>query len=186
MSFLKKNFKNILFFLAIALLLIPQTRQPIQIVLHKGIAWVKPISIKETALATIPNYDWKLTDMQNTFFDFEEAKGQVVLINFWATWCPPCIAEMPSMQALYNDYKDKMVFLFVTNESHSAVNSFLEKYDYAFKVYQSTTNYPAYFDVTTIPRTFLIDKKGNIIVDESGAVNWNSDKVRRVLDTLLK
>ncbi|CAH8281546.1 thiol-disulfide isomerase/thioredoxin [Mariniflexile fucanivorans] len=186
MSFLKKNIKNILFLLVIAVMLIPQTRQPIQVLLHKAIALVKPVSINETKLTSLPHYNWKLTDENNVTFNFENAKGKVVLINFWATWCPPCIAEMPSMQALYDDYKDQVLFLFVTNDWYSEINPFLKKNNYTFKVYRPAAEYPEYFDIPTIPRTFLIDKNSNVIIDENGAVNWNSDKIRNTIDNLLK
>ena len=186
MNFIKKHFKNILFFAVIALLLIPQTRQPIQVFLQKGIALVKPISINEEKPIAISNYKWMLTDENNTMYNFEEAKGKVVLVNFWAKWCPPCIAEMPSFQALYNDYSDKIVFLFVTNDPYTEINPFLEKKNYTFKVHRPVTKYPDYFDISTIPRTFLIDQNGNIIIDESGVANWNSKSVRSTIDRLLK
>ena len=186
MNFFKKNFKNILFFVVIAVMLIPQTRQPIQVLTHKGIALVKPITVNETKLISIPHYNWKLANENNVTFNFEDTKGKVVLINFWATWCPPCIAEMPSMQALYNDYQDKVVFLFVTNDWYSEINPFLKKYNFTFKVYRPTQGYPEYFDINTIPRTFLIDKKGNIIIDAYNAANWNSEKIRNTIDGLLK
>lgn len=185
MKISKKLITNVLFFIAIALLVIPQTRTPIQVLLQKGIALVKPISINEDKLTKINNYDWKLADENNTVFNFADTKGKVVLINFWATWCPPCIAEMPSLQSLYNDYNDRVVFLFVTSDRYSEINQFLEKNNYTFKIFRPATNYPEYFNVTTIPRTFLIDKNGNIIIDENGVANWNSKKVRSTIDNLL-
>jgi thiol-disulfide isomerase/thioredoxin len=110
----------------------------------------------------------------------------VVFINFWATWCPPCIAEMPSIQNLYKDYKDKVEFLLVTNDPYSEINEFLSKNNYDFKILRPVTFNKSVFEVSTIPRTFLIDKTGKIIIDETGAANWNSDKVRLVIDNLLK
>ena len=186
MKISKKTISNVVFVIVIALLVIPQTRQPIQVFLQKGIALVKPISINEEKPIAISNYKWMLTDENNTMYNFEEAKGKVVLVNFWATWCPPCIAEMPSFQALYNDYSDKIVFLFVTNDPYTEINPFLEKKNYTFKVHRPVTKYPDYFDISTIPRTFLIDQNGNIIIDESGVANWNSKSVRGTIDKLLK
>jgi thiol-disulfide isomerase/thioredoxin len=186
MNISKKSISNIIFLIAIALLIIPQTRQPIQVLLQKAIALIKPVTINDTKLKKLTDYHWKLTDEQNTVYNFENAKGKVVLINFWATWCPPCIAEMPSMQKLYNDYKDKITFLFVTTDYYSEINPFLIKNNFTFKVYRPAENYPDYFDIQTIPRTFLIDKNGNIIIDENGAANWNSSKVRSTIDRLLK
>lgn len=168
------------------MLIIPQTRQPIQVLLQKAISFIKPVSVNHENLTKISNYNWKLTDENNAVLNFEETQGKVVLINFWATWCPPCIAEMPSMQKLYNDYQDKIEFLFITNDNFGEINTFLAKHKYTFKVYRPAQNYPEYFDIQTIPRTFLIDKNGNIIIDESGAANWNSSSIRKTISELLK
>ncbi|WP_308991254.1 TlpA disulfide reductase family protein [Mariniflexile litorale] len=188
MKISKPKIKNIIFLLVIGVLLIPQTRKPVQVVLHKVIAFIKPVSVNEDkdTLTRITDYKWSLIDENHTIFNFEAAKGKVVLINFWATWCPPCIAEMPSMQALYDDYKDKIVFLFVTNDAFNEIIPFLTKNNYTFKVHRPVEEYPEFFNISTIPRTFLIDKEGHIIIDENGAANWNSDKIRTTIDTLLK
>ena len=186
MNISKKTISNIIFLIVIAVLIIPQTRQPIQVLLHKAIALIKPVTINNNKLDKVTDYNWKLTDETNAVFNFEDVRGKVILINFWATWCPPCIAEMPSMQALYNDYGDKIVFLFVTSDSFGEITPFLTKHNYTFKVYRPAKGYPDFFNITTIPRTFLMDQKGNIIIDENGAANWNSDVVRNTIDNLLK
>ncbi|MDO7171519.1 TlpA family protein disulfide reductase [Mariniflexile sp. AS56] len=186
MKLSKSKIKNILFIIVLVVLIIPQTRKPVQVALHKVIAFIKPVSVQEDTLEKITDYNWKLKDGSNTVFNFESAKGQVVLINFWATWCPPCIAEMPSMQALYNDYGDKIVFLFVTNEWFSEVDPFLAKNNYTFKAHRPAEGYPEFFNISSIPRTFLIDKEGHVVIDENGALNWNSDKIRSTIDGLLK
>ena len=186
MKISKSRLKNIIFFIVIGALLIPQTRQPIQIFLHKGLAFFSPSTINESKQVRLVNYNWKLKDENNVILNFGDVKGKVVLLNFWATWCPPCIAEMPSMQLLYNDYKDKIEFVFVSNEEFSKINKFLIQKDYSFKVYNPVTDYPETFDVTSIPRTFLIDKTGNIVIDKNGAANWNSESVRATIDDLLR
>lgn len=186
MAISKSKFKNILFFIVFGLLIIPQTRKPIQVFLQKGIALFGPSLESSDDLKKIADYNWLLKDENQEAYNFQSAKGKVVLVNFWATWCPPCIAEMPSMQKLYNDYKDKVEFLFVTSDDFTEVNTFLNENNYTFEVYQPAIQYPEYFDVTTIPRTFLINQSGQIIIDESRSANWNSDKVRMTIDNLLK
>ncbi|MDO5969982.1 TlpA disulfide reductase family protein [Flavivirga aquimarina] len=181
----KISLKNIAFLIIIVILIIPQTRQPIQVFLHKGLALFSPSIISNEKQPSLVHYNWKLKDEQSVF-NFEAIKGKVVLVNFWATWCPPCIAEMPSMQALYNDYKDHVAFVFVSNEDYTVINPFLNKNKYTFKVYNPLTKYPESFDVISIPRTFLIDKQGHIVIDKTGAANWNSDTVRKTIDNLLK
>lgn len=185
MKITKQKRNNIIFLIVIALFFIPQTRQPIQVFLQKGLALISPSIEKKENQTKLVNYNWKLKDDRGTVFNFEKYKGKVVLINFWATWCPPCIAEMPSMQKLYNDYKDNVEFVFVTTDYYSEINPFLKKNNYTFKVVRSQEAYPDFFNINTIPRTFLIDKEGNVIIDKNGAANWNSNSVRNTIDDLL-
>lgn len=184
----QKKFKtsNIIFVIVIALFIIPQTREFIQVWIHKGVSLVNQASlIEEDDRSTVSSVNWQLgSDRQNTL-DFETTKGKVVFINFWATWCPPCIAEMPSLQALYDDYNDKVVFLFVTNDPLETVKKFKTKHNYDFEVYNPLNEAPIELSTRAIPRTFIINKNGQIVVDKSGAVNWNSDKVRSQLNALL-
>ena len=109
-----------------------------------------------------------------------------MVINFWATWCPPCIAEMPSLEKLYNSYNGEVVFLFVSDEKQEVISKFKHKHKYQFEVHSALTAFPKEFDVTSIPRTFVIDKNGNIVIDKTGAANWYSDKVIATIDGLLR
>lgn len=181
----KKNIKNILFLVAILLLIIPQTRQPIQVLLHKGLAQFSPGIESIEDVEAISSYNWQLKGVNGKSFNFEDTKHRVVLVNLWATWCPPCIAEMPSMQELYNDYKDQIDFVFISNESQEDISKFLKNKGYKLPVYRPTTKAPETFNVRSIPRTFLIDRNGNIIIDKSGAANWNSETVRTTIDELI-
>jgi thiol-disulfide isomerase/thioredoxin len=182
----KLNTSNIIFVIVILLLIIPQTRQPIQVFLQRGLALFGPSIIDESEREVLTDYNWQLVNQSGEDYDFNEAKGKVVVINFWATWCPPCIAEMPSLEALYDSYKDDVVFLFVSNEDTITISKFMAKNNYSFQYYSPKTSNPKQFDVSGIPRTFILDKEGQIVVDKTGAANWNSDGVRNQLDALLK
>jgi thiol-disulfide isomerase/thioredoxin len=186
MSITKKQRNNIIFLVIIAILIIPQTRHPIQILLHKGLALISPSVIDEDARMSLSDYHWELIDENGIVYDFNQAKGKIVLINFWATWCPPCIAEMPSMEKLYQGYKDDVIFLFVSEEEQRVISKFKDKNDYDFTVYSSLTKHPDIFETRSIPRTYVLDTKGNIVIDKSGAANWNSDTIKQLFDTLLK
>ena len=104
----------------------------------------------------------------------------------WATWCPPCVAEMPSLQDLYNDYKDQVVFVFVTSEGAEKVTPFMEKNNYNLPIYNMMSKEPDLLSTQSIPTTYLINKKGEIVIKKTGAANWNSTKVRNQLDELIK
>tara|TARA_R110002049_G_scaffold309282_1_gene520058 strand:+ start:39744 stop:40028 length:285 start_codon:yes stop_codon:yes gene_type:complete len=93
---------------------------------------------------------------------------------------------MPNIQSLYDDYQDKVVFLLVSNESSEIINGFLKDKNYTFKTHSSISNVPKMLNTSSIPRTFLIDKNGNIVMDITGASNWNSDFVRHTIDGLLQ
>ena len=133
----------------------------------------------------VENYDWQLVDANGNDFNFIDAKGKVVLVNFWATWCPPCVAEMPSLQLLYNDYNEKVVFMFVAQDKVEKVSAFIAKKEYTIPVYYSKTEAPSVLTSKTIPTTYVINKEGKIIIAETGAADWNSAKTRKMLDELL-
>ena len=186
MKIKKSKRNNIIFLVIIALLIIPQTRQPLQVLLHKGMTYINQSSLIDSEeRATIAYSNWELISDVNTTLNFRDTEGKVVFINFWATWCPPCIAEMPSLQALYKDYNDKVVFLFVTSDEFEIVEKFKTKKGFDFEVFKPLNEVPEELTTHSIPRTFLINRKGEIVVDESGAIDWNSKKVRGQLDELL-
>ncbi|NRD21417.1 TlpA family protein disulfide reductase [Winogradskyella eckloniae] len=184
---LKSKIINFVFLLLILLLLIPQTRQFIQIIVHKGISifnTVEPVSKSDRV--KIEDYNWELVKEDLSLYNLNYVKGKVTVINFWATWCPPCIAEMSSLQKLYEQYGHEVAFLFITNESVETINSFKAESKYTFPVYIRKSHGPKELKTTSIPRTLVIDKSGAIIVDKTGAVNWNSETVKTQLDELLK
>ncbi len=183
----KLTIKNILFAIFLLLIIIPTTRQFIQIQLQKGLALFSPGIESVEDRAVITDYNWQLVDINGNAYNFRQAENKIVLISFWATWCPPCIAEMPSMQKLHDDYEGKIEFVFISNEKPEVITSFLQKNNYTFNGYsplEVPTN--TLFKVNSIPRTFLIDQKGSIVIDKNGAANWNSDTVRETIDQLLQ
>lgn len=186
MKFLKVKFRNILFLVVIILMIVPTTRKPIQVFIHKGLALISPSKGEESNQRTLSNYNWNLQGSDATIYNFNEAKGRVVFVNFWATWCPPCIAEMSSINDLYKDYKDQVVFLLVTYEKKETVLDFVSKNDYDFKFYNPLSEEPNLLNTSSIPQTYVIDKSGNIVIEKTGAANWNSKSVRSLLEDLLK
>ncbi|AOW19703.1 TlpA family protein disulfide reductase [Urechidicola croceus] len=133
----------------------------------------------------VNNFDWKLKGLNTKNYDFNESKGKVVLVNFWATWCPSCRAEKPSIQKLYIDYSGKVDFIFITNEDSQTIKKYLDKYNYNLPIYNQMSNGPSEFNVSSIPATYLLNKKGEIIVHKVGAADWNSEKFRKLLDELI-
>jgi len=181
----KSTIQNIVFIVLIALLLFSPLGTFVKVQLNRLIAF-SPKTIAVTDQKMLSNYHWQLKDATGKTVSLDAYKGKIVFINFWATWCPPCIAEMPSIQKLYANYQDKMVFLFVTTDSFEKANAFMIKENLTLPVYQSVTNPPLEMESSTIPATYLIDQSGNVIVAKIGTANWNSDSFRAKLDELLK
>ncbi len=134
----------------------------------------------------VRNIDWRLKGINTHDINYSDLEGKVIFINFWATWCPPCRAEMPSIQEFYEKYKEKVVFIMQSDEEADVINKFLQKNKYTFPVYNSLANYPNVLQVSSIPATYVIDTNGKVVVHEVGAVDWNSDKFTSYIDKLLK
>ncbi|MGJ5641228.1 TlpA family protein disulfide reductase [Formosa sp. S-31] len=186
MKLTKSQRSNLWFLAVLIILIVPQTRKPIQVFLQKGLAKFSPSVIAEAKQEQLRDYNWKLVDLSGQAYDFSQSKGHVVLVNFWATWCPPCIAEMDGLVALHDAYKEQVDFLFISNEPPETVQSFLKQKGYKLQVYRSATAVPELLETSSIPRTLVIDKTGRVVIDKTGASNWNSNLVHATLEDLLK
>lgn len=182
--FLKKNWSNILFFAFLALLIVPQTRMPIQVFVQRLISF-SPSEKKEGNRENIQDYNWILDELNAEEVNFSQSKGRIAIVNLWATWCPPCVAEMPSFQKLYDDYGDKVDFYFVTSEKPERVSRFMERNGYSLPIFLQSYQAPEALQSQALPTTFLISPSGEIIIEETGAADWNSKKMRALLDKLL-
>ena len=101
--------------------------------------------------------------------------GKGIVLNFWASWCPPCINEMPDFQDAYWQYKDDVQFIMVNvtgwEESANDGVSFIAMQGYTFPVYYDLNNEaPSAYGFDSIPRTYFIDKSGNIVKAHTGSI----------------
>lgn len=184
MKFLKKHYSNILFGIFILLIIIPQTRMPIQVFLQRMIAF-SPSTVKVEKRDILTDYSWHLRELSGAGVNLNQSENRVILINLWATWCPPCVAEMPSLQALYDDYGDRVDFYFVSNEKSETLHRFLERHSYSLPVFQPLEDAPALLNSRALPTTYVINKKGEVVINKTGVANWNSAKTRELMDKLL-
>ena len=184
MNFLKKNWIDIVFVVILLVVLIPQIRVPVQVFLQRFIS-MAPSEIDKDERETIANYTWELASLEGNKVAFSQSEGRVVLVNYWASWCPPCVAEMPSLQTLYERYGDRVDFYFVTSEEAVVANKFLQNTGYTFPVYISSHWPPKELQTQTLPTTYLISKQGEIVIKKTGVANWSSEKVLKTIDNLL-
>jgi peroxiredoxin len=124
-----------------------------------------------------PAPDFSLVDRQGKTWTLSELKGQVVFVNFWATWCPPCREEMPSMQKLHEMLpKDKFKMLAILNNDDPALaDSFAAKLGLTMPILNDQANKvgPRY-GLTGMPETFIINKQGVLMEKFIGAAQWDS------------
>ncbi|WP_027078707.1 TlpA family protein disulfide reductase [Maribacter antarcticus] len=177
---------NSILLVFLALLLIPQTRTPIQVAINRvKMLVLSPSAIDEVEQTQLQPFNYEVKDLNGTSTMVEVGMGRVAFLSYWATWCPPCIAELPSIQKLHVDYGDKMDFILLTNEDPAVVRRFLEKQRYKLPVYFPSITTPEVLYETSIPTNYIIDASGKIIIKETGAADWNSPKVRKLLDSLI-
>lgn len=115
-------------------------------------------------------------------------KGKVVFINFWATWCPPCIAEMPSINNLYlkNKHNPNIIFLMVDADNDlKTASSFMNKKGYALPLATTNSPVPAQWFKETLPTTVVLDKEGNIAYHHEGIANYETEEFQQFLKRLV-
>ena len=119
-------------------------------------------------------------DLEGSQFSLRDFKGKTLFINYWATWCNPCLAEMPSMVELYNQFKDNqdIVFLFLSKEDRNTIIDYLPKDETLAQLplYKIITD-DELFSTRGIPTTFIVDSAGVVKVKDVGSAIWNDQSV---------
>ncbi|PKD19102.1 thioredoxin [Salegentibacter salinarum] len=113
----------------------------------------------------------------------EELKGKVIFMNLWATWCPPCVAEMPGINKLYKDIdKDKVAFVMLSiDQDFQKAIDFNEKKGYDFEIYRSNGPIPQMYSSQSIPTTYVIDARGNLVLTHMGMGDYDTKDFKEFL-----
>jgi len=132
------------------------------------------------------DYDWQLQELAGKEINLSQYKGRVVFLNIWATWCPPCVAEMPSIQALHDSLKEEgVVFLAVSDEDEDTVMEFARENKLTIPMYLNKGPVPAAYRTHGIPATFILNPEGNIAFKHVGSANWDTEKSRLFLQSFV-
>ncbi len=130
----------------------------------------------------------QFSDLDNNIFSIQDFKGKNLFINYWATWCNPCLAEMPYMAELYEKYKneDDIVFLYLSREELNTIKNYIPKDESLQKlpIYKIITD-DEFFATSGIPTTFIINSDGKVIVKDLGSAFWNDESVYKFIDNLI-
>jgi thiol-disulfide isomerase/thioredoxin len=178
-------FLDIVFIILITLILIPITRKEVSVFLIRTTAFPpsmldsdKQFTIDEATL------QWQLLDYNGNTYKFEDLLNKPIFVNFWATWCPPCNAELPTIADLYNDVKDQVNFILVSYEKPDVVRAFAKKHGYSDLPFFYAQLPPPDFESQTIPTTFIVTKNKKVVLKKTGAARWNSGKTLELLKQL--
>lgn len=189
MNWVKKRWGSILIYALLALLIFSPDAKSwlLQQVVSTGLL---KADIKEaTADKSLPEAaTFSFTDANGKMATTAGLKGKVVFINFWASWCPPCRAEMPDLEKLYQKLKDdeRLVFLFINeDEDTSKAIQYLQKNNFTMPLHYASGNVPGEIFSGSLPTTVVINKEGKIVLKHQGMARYNSEDFIRQLKELL-
>lgn len=182
-AFLKKHYFNLLLLCFVLLMVFVPSAKAFMLRGLMEIGLFKPGTSAVTAeqrlapAADLSGIQFK--DINGKVVDLGNLKGKVVFLNFWATWCPPCLAEMPSIQKLYTQFAADPDFVFLLVDADSKLpeaQQFMQKKKYSMPVYEVASNIPEQLFKGSLPTTIVFDKKGRISFNEEGAANYGHKK----------
>lgn len=133
------------------------------------------------------NYNMPLISLDGDRTSLREFEGKTIFLNFWATWCPPCIAEMPNIQDLYEDLSNEENIVFVMlslDEDPEKARSFMERKEFTMPVYFLTGRQPGVYNSTVVPTTYIISPDGDIVMEKRGMAKYNTSGFKDFLLSL--
>lgn len=145
-------------------------------------------NLEEIDTVNVSSNDFSMLNEAGEKFNTESLRGKVVFINFWATWCPPCIKEMPSIEQLKKSYdgNDDIVFLLVDVDGKMEKSkAFMQKNNFDLQVSIPDSNIPSTLLGNAIPTTIILDKNGQIAGKLEGAYDYSNPEMKKALDELL-
>ena len=135
---------------------------------------------------TKADFSMNLINSKGEKVKMEQYRGKVIFINIWATWCPPCVAEMPSINAMYKDIdKEKVEVLMVSfDQKFEKAIQFKDNKKFDFEVYSVDGRIPQMYNTQSIPTTYVVDSKGNLVFTHMGMADYNRKDFKEFLKGL--
>ena len=185
---LKKRWASILFYGLLAVFIFNPDAKSwlLQQVVSTGL--FKAEIKKDKADKNGATISFSFSDRNGQLVDITDLKGRVVFINFWASWCPPCRAEMPSLEKLYQKLKDDNMFVFLfmnEDEDKNKALQYLEKNHFTIPLHYTSGHVPNEIFSGALPTTIVINKEGKIVLKHQGMAKYDSENFIRQLKELL-
>ncbi|MCM4160682.1 TlpA family protein disulfide reductase [Antarcticibacterium flavum] len=129
------------------------------------------------------DFQLQLLNSEGEEVNLEEFRGKVIFMNLWATWCPPCIVEMPDIENLYRDLKDEDIVFIMLSLDHKFQKAvdFVEKNNYSFEIYETVKGMPDMYITQSIPTTFVINAEGELVLTHIGMGDFDTAEFREFL-----
>ncbi len=119
------------------------------------------------------DYGWAIQTLDGETVSFSDFQGKTVFLNIWASWCSPCMMEMPSIEKLHKSIDpSKVAFVILSREDEDVVRAFVEREPLDLPLYIAE-EVPSAFESSTVPATFIIDPAGKVVFKHTGAVKWD-------------
>lgn len=137
----------------------------------------------------LPAADFTLEDLYGNRVRLRELRGKVILLNFWASWCPPCRLEMPAMERLHREFGRRGMVILTVNyrEEPEQIMAFFKEHDLTFTtLLDREERVFGLYRAWSLPTTYLINKKGEIIGRAIGYRDWHSEQARAFFRRLLE
>ncbi|RZK41542.1 MAG: TlpA family protein disulfide reductase [Pedobacter sp.] len=183
----RKNLVNGLFFAVfLTIILVPSAKALVMQGLME-IGLFRPNITHKKHITPTSSAAVTFRDSKGNTVSLSDLKGKVVFLNFWATWCPPCLAEMPSVNKLYLKFgKDKdVVFLLIDADGDfKKAQAYMARKNFKLPVYTFESAVPEQLFSGSLPTTIVFDKMGRISYNESGAANYASTKFIAFIEQL--
>jgi peroxiredoxin len=133
---------------------------------------------------------FSLMDLSGKQVSLEQYRGKYVLLNFWATWCPPCLEEMPSMDALYTQFRDRgfeVVAISSDKEGAGIVQGFVDKLGVEFMILLDPDgSVSASYGAKNLPVSFLLNRQGKVVAAAQGSRDWASSEAQSVIGEIIQ
>jgi thiol-disulfide isomerase/thioredoxin len=134
-----------------------------------------------SANVSIPSFS--VQDINGNAVNLQDLKGKKLFVNLWASWCPPCKREMPSIEKLYHSVDTaKVAFIMLSlDDNFDKAKAYMKHQKLNLPLYYPTENLPALFNVQGIPATFIFNEKGDLLNRIEGATDYDTDQFRKML-----
>lgn len=142
--------------------------------------------IASTAPSKAAVLDLSLVNSKGEKVNMKQFKGKVIFLNFWATWCPPCIAEMPGINDLYQEVKnDNVEFIMLSlDQNFEKAKQFRKNKGFEFEIYRAAGSLPQMYSTRSIPTTYVIDANGKLALTHMGMGDFDTKDFKEFLKDL--